>query len=110
MLLNELNVDNTEVNKKNKRKLLEKIKSSKKKVNKTEIEETKEADSQDDETSNEDDISQDDESEPDENNVNTYSQEVLCKDNLENEETLKNGYYLIKHFCLGHLLKIKIMY
>lgn len=84
-LLNDLIVDEFTATQQAKRKSADRKKEIKKL--KTQPVEGEVNDKEDDKTS---DI--------DEANINTYSQEVLCKDNLENEELIKNGNQNILYF------------
>lgn len=71
-----------------KRKIDDDEKRKKSKSESQKITETQENQDENIEESNSDD-------EIDEKNINSYSQEVLCKDNLESEEIIKNGNFFL---------------
>ncbi len=98
-LLNDLMIDSS-INKQNiKRKLISEIeskkKASKKKMltTKNDVLENSSNNSENDEENEQasDDEEQEEEKEDSNEPINTYAQEVLCKDHLENEDLIQQG-------------------
>ena len=97
-LLNDLMIDSSINKQAIKRKLINEIKlkkkASKKKsptINKSEVHEDNSNISSNDDEEDEEDDQEEEEKEDSNEPINTYAQEVLCKDHLENEDLIQKG-------------------